>query len=195
MPFQYHPIKSYRSRADEQFIFDANVWIFYQDQINFKSYQRPYTAFLNNLLKGPADPHILLPACVLSEVLNRLLKGVYFEQFLQSQAGRAALIANPVNQGEEFKKVYRQHLKFKQDRDSIYQSIFSYSSNLELISDDFDVVGIGDLTSAMTDLDFTDWNIYELAKFRHATIVTDDSDFVLENYPIVTNNKNLLALN
>jgi predicted nuclease of predicted toxin-antitoxin system len=65
---------------------------------------------------------------------------------------------------------------------------------VELIGDGFNGVSFDDLTTAFTELDFNDWNIYELAKEYKATIVTDDSDFIVENYRIVTNNKDLLKL-
>ena len=195
MPFQYYDIKNYKAQKDELFLFDANIWIFYHNQVNPRHFQKPYTAFLNQLLKEQDDPSVLLPSCVLGEVLNRLLKDHYCKVFLQSPAGRAALLANPVTSDKEaYKKIYRSHLKYKQDRDHIYHSIFSYSNKLELINDGFDTVTFDDLTTAFTELDFNDWNIYELAKWYNATIVSDDSDFIVENYSIVTNNKDLLKL-
>ncbi len=194
MPFQYKDIKVYQSRADEIFLFDANIWINYHDQTTSKVNEKPYNKFLNELLKRPNDPEVLLPGCVMSEVLNRLLKNRYFKQFTQSDEGKKALIDNHVDERDVYKKVYRSHLRYKVDRDAIYNSIFAYSENLFLISDDFDEVTLDDLTTAFTDLEFNDWTILELAKLDNATIITDDADFKVENYPIITNNASLLAL-
>jgi hypothetical protein len=194
MPFQYKDIKVYQSRANEIFLFDANIWIYYHDQTRNKGYQKPYNSFLNNLLKKKDDPEVLLPGCIMSEVLNRLLKDKYVNRFLQSAEGKLALLDNPVDDKDVFKKVYRAHLRYKLDRDSIYNSIFSYSENLFLISDDFNKVNLDELTTAFTDLEFNDWTILELAKLQRATIITDDADFKVENYPILTNNTSLLSL-
>jgi len=195
MAFDYYDIKTVKPLNDEAFVFDANVWIFYHDQTNSPHYARPYNRFLNELLKQPADPIVILPASVLSEVMNRLLKDVYYPKFLQSATGKQELAKTKASPDEYFKKLYRPHLQYKRDRDNIYARIFSYTSDLRLVDDRFDVVTHTDLTTAMTDLDFTDWIIYRLADYHNrATIVTDDHDFVLENYPIVTNNKKLLAL-
>jgi predicted nucleic acid-binding protein len=194
MPFEYYDIKTAQPVNDEAFVFDANVWIFYHDQTNPSHRAKPYNRFLDKLLSA-GDPIVILPACVLSEVMNRLLKDVYCPRFLHSPIGKQELAKTKAGADEYFKKVYRPHIQYKRDRDNIYDRIFSYTSDLRLVDDRFDLVAHVDLTTAMTDLDFTDWIIYRLADYHdRATIVTDDQDFVLENYPIITNNKTLLAL-
>jgi predicted nucleic acid-binding protein len=194
MPFDYYDIKTAQPVNDEAFVFDANVWIFYHDQTNPSYRAKPYNRFLDQLLRA-GDPIVILPACVLSEVMNRLLKDVYCPRFLHSAIGKQELAKTTAGADEYFKKVYRPHIQYKRDRDNIYDRIFSYTSDIRLVDDRFDFVTHLDLTTAMTDLDFTDWIIYKLADYHNrATIVTDDHDFVLENYPIITNNRTLLGL-
>jgi hypothetical protein len=129
----------------------------------------------------------------LSEVLNNLLRKVYAPQFLQS-ATAAPLLAAKKPEEDDYKHVYRKHKKYLDDRETILNSIFSYSSNLQLISDDFDQYALSGLTTAFTDLDFTDWLVYELAKKHNATIVTDDGDFHVDNHSVITGNPKLIAL-
>lgn len=200
MPFQYLDIKNYQARNGELFILDANVWLFWLSPHNApKKYQRqPYVNFLNDLLHLEEDPVVLLPACILSEVMNRLFHrtGDYFQRFLKSDDGKAAIAAlGNVEENVLLKKAYRPHLRFYQERNAVYESIFSFSPSLEFLGDIFNCRNFDDLKLAVAELDFTDWQIWEMAREHNATIVTDDGDFVIENFPIVTNNSTLLSRN
>lgn len=200
MPFQYLDINNYEARDGELFIFDANVWLFWLSPPNAPGRQRrlPYLKFLNYLQGLPNDPIVLLPACILSEVMNKLFhrNGDYFKRFLASPDGKAAIApCGPADDNILLKKAYRPHLRFYRERNAVYESIFSFSPLLEFLGDTFNYYKFDDLKFAVTELDFTDWQIWEMARDNKATIVTDDGDFVLENFPIVTNNSDLLARN
>lgn len=139
---------------------------------------------------------MILPAAVLSEVVNNLLKGFFLRNFLISENGKRALFKTTCSEKEYFKKLYRPTTQFQRDRQAIYVSILeNYTDNIRLVDDHFSEVSYADLEYANESLDFTDWLIYRLAQKYDATIVSDDSDFMIENWPIVTNRHQLLALN
>lgn len=198
MAYQYVHTRDFHPAQGQVMIFDANIWIFYL-QINPDPRADRYQKFVSRLIKEQGDPVILLPAMVLSEVVNRLLKQNYLGPFLQSQPGKAALAAlSPDIQGKEdlmFKKAYRPSDQYLDDRNNIYTSIFSLTQNLRLISDKFEEQDLDQLIEGNAGLDFTDETIVRLAQDYNAVIVTDDGDFIVEEQLIVTNNKQLLALN
>jgi hypothetical protein len=194
MAFRYFDIRNYKARPNELFLFDANVWIAWLNPKDQNQWHRkPYQKFLNILLNQKEDPNVILLACVLSEVLNRLLKDHYLDIFLRSDDGAAGLQKYP-EEKDWFKKVYRPHAQFGKDRDTIFDSIQSFSTNLTFCEDGFDTYWFDNLKAAPTELDFTDWQIWEAARELGATIITDDGDFVLENFPILTARKQLLDL-
>ena len=196
MPFKYLDINSFRARDGELFIFDANVWLFWFNRERYKPQQRaPYERFMNRLQNLLFEPQVLLPACVLSEVVNKLLnKGSYYERFMKSSAAAVGVSQFP-EEKDWFKKVYRAHPQYLEDRNMIYDSIFSFSQNLEFIDDGFSHYNFQDLKTSSAGLDFTDWQICEAAAYFKAIIVTDDSDFILEDQTILTARPSLLNRN
>lgn len=192
MAYQITSLRNHSPVAGRRYLLDANVWIFtLEAELSDKDNPRtdPYVDFIERLKRAAGSPKIVLPAAVLSEVVNRLLRDTYFPLFVEEHK----TLPYKTDKNHNYKQIYRAHDKFRVDYESLLYNIKSYSNQFELISDSFADHRVKDVFNKPTvQLDFTDWLLVSLAKKHGYTIVTDDADFLLEDVPILTMNQSLL---
>lgn len=192
MPYNIRSLRDHAPIGGRRYLLDANVWIFTLEAENAdKENPRtaPYVNFIERLKNAAGSPKIVLPAAVLSEVTNRLLRDTYFKLFVEEHK------TLPFQDSERYnyKNIYREHEQFGIDYGSLLYNIKSYNNNFDLISDEFADLKVKEVfNNPIVRLDFTDWLLVKLAKKHNYIIVTDDADFLVEDVPILTNNRNLL---
>jgi hypothetical protein len=171
------------------YLFDANVWLCILDGYYQKNYKKPYLDFFKKFSSKDYEeqPKILLPSLLLSEVINRLIRDVYFNDFKKAQETTPG-----INESKAFKSIYRQDKQFLIDYKIIFQNIKAYQSQIKLIDDNFSGYRLKDvLKDNSTNLDFNDYLYSKIAKKHSAHIVTDDIDFAGLSLNILTANNKL----
>lgn len=167
------------------YFFDANIWLLILGLIpQPDSKQQKYIHFFECVLKS--DAIILLPAILVSEVVNRM---IYF------QMNRYAKKKGDKVDPSYFKKVYREQPEFKLALQKIYDDFHIYARSCTLINDNFGQQGFGftDLFTVNAPIiEFNDNYLYKLAKHHSAIVITDDGDFFVEDIPVYTLNNTLV---
>lgn len=194
MPFSAIPLKNHDPLLPgRKYLFDANAWIFVleadsRDSTKVKAV--PYVELLQQInLAGSPKPKLALPAIILSEVVNRLLRSYYFPLFVkeypQTLAGK--------DENRWYKEVYRAHDQFIIHYGSILYNIKAYHNNLDFIDDNFSQMSIKNvLTKPDTTLDFNDFLLVEIAKRNNCILVSDDADLAGRDITIITGNQKII---
>lgn len=188
-------IRNANPQEGANYILDANVWIFMCGG-TVLSYQNSYINFVSKIrrMNPESAAKIILPASVLSEVVNRMMKDVLMQEF----ARQFPLAIDPKysSRGSNaiFKHCYRSHPQYNQDFGMLLADINAYGSYIVTVSDDFNGTTLDQLISdPPIQLDFTDYTISRLARDNNYIIITDDGDFKGDNNHILTVNRNLLG--
>jgi PIN domain. len=171
----------------KKYFFDANIWLMIlKPPVTLKPYQKQYLDFVEKFMKSSQNPKIVIPSLILSEVINRYLRDVGMNIFIDKNG------FTNVN-SRFYKEIYRPSEQFKIDYELLCDDIKSYSKHYEFIPDklgeEFKSKHI--LSSPPKGLDFNDHYYYLLAKKEKYSIVTDDGDFFVEDVEILTLNSTL----
>jgi len=171
----------------KNYFFDANIWLMIlKPSIDLSDYQLKYLDFVQKFMKSANSPRIVVPALVLSEVINRYLREVGMNKF----AAKNKIKDLPKGY---YKEVYRSSSQFKIDYKVLCDDIKVYDTHYDLISDKFgiDFTSEDILSDLPQGLDFNDYYYYLLAKKEGYSIVTDDVDFFVEGVEVLTYNSKL----
>jgi len=189
MPYRISQIQFHRISDNYKYLLDSNIWIEILTSRNAKSPRhKRYLTFFSQLTSNP-NVKIVLPALLVSEVLNRILREVYMSKYAIKNGLNRSQITS-----EYYKTVYRSTQDFKDSYNSLCDDISNYSASLELISDGFGAdVSFDDIMSnPPVGLDFNDYFYFNLAKKNNYFIVTDDKDFFVEGIQIITESPSLI---
>lgn len=194
MPFSAFPIQSHSPVLGRKYVFDANVWIYVLEaDLDLKDSARKAEQYVNLLQRvkqaGSPKPKVVLPAIILSEVINRLLRSYYFPLFIEEHKTLLTTGSDSYN----YKHVYRSHEQFRIDYEMILYSIKAYHNLLELVSDEFSLLRIKDVfNNPNVRLDFNDYILVEMSRRNDYIIVSDDGDLEGQDITVVTGNQKLL---
>ncbi len=172
----------------KKYLFDANLWLkILRPPFNLSARDKKYLDFFEKFKNHPQHPKIVLPALILSEVINRYMREVTFAKFCKNKG-----VNSP--HPSYYKEVYRPSSEFQYDYISLMEDIKAYQNYYELIPDNFsiDIRQKDILTSPPINLDFNDLYYYKLALKNGYIIVTDDKDFFVEDVEILTYNSVLV---
>ncbi len=177
--------KGFRPRRGTKLLFDTNIWMaLCWPQYNSSTNQiksdmdTQAVSFLTECINSKYK--ILLPAMVVSELINRIYRkefqsynkrhpDVNIKEFRETNEGKDTL--------KDIAQVFSsQILKFQQK---------GYIQNVD---DSFETISLLEAISGMTNLDFNDFIIVSICKAQEAVLVTNDSDFkaVQEDINIIT---------
>ncbi|MEB0279895.1 PIN domain-containing protein [Mucilaginibacter sp. 10B2] len=173
------------------YLFDTNVWLVILDGYYQKNYNKAYLDFFKTLINNvfSKNPEILMPSLLISEIVNRLIRDVYFKDFKIKN-----FHLPEIESSKAFKDIYRKDKQFNTDYKIIFQNIKAYQSRIKLIDDNFGGYRLKDvLKDNSTNLDFNDYIYCKLAKKHNATIITNDIDFSGLSIDILTANKKLFT--
>jgi hypothetical protein len=177
---------------NRMYFLDANVWIYALQYIITPSsnhWEQVYVDFFEDLINDTIQPKILMPSVLFSEIVNTYIRQVALEDFKNTSG-----ILNP-----NFKRDFRPTPEYLNAYHSILDDLNSYKSCIQFIDDSNILSPLPHfLSRAFTNIDFNDKYYYhllkELSKNTAITIVTNDGDFHIEDIPILTVNRDLLAL-
>lgn len=189
MAYNITSARYYNLEEGSKYFLDANIWIFILSPSNnpphrIKKYLELFEKILDN-----GSLKIVVPTLLISEVINRVIKNVYYPEFLRKKGTNKKDI-NP----EYYKEIFRPSQDYKDSYALLTDDFIAYNESIEFIND-----GLGSeinyediLLNPPTDLDFNDNYYYNLALKRNYIIITDDKDFWVENVKIITQSANLL---
>lgn len=190
MPYNITSAKFYKLEAGGKYFLDANIWINVLSPPNNPSYKtQQYYKVFDKILNDDTTK-IIVPTLLVSEVINRILKMVYFPEFLRKNGTNK----KDINQ-EYYKDIFRPSDYFIESYEVLTNDFIAYNDSIEFVND-----GLGGeitykdiLENPPTNLDFNDNYYYNLALKRGYIVVTDDNDFWVQDVKIVTQNDTLLA--
>ncbi|NLU96304.1 hypothetical protein [Chitinophaga sp. Ak27] len=145
-----------------------------------------YLDFFEKFKKHHSSPKIVVTALLLSEIINRFIRDVSYNKFCAT---------NGITPDKtHYKSTYRLTKEYKQAYISLCDDIETFSHLYELVNDDCGtkILGSSILKSPPLKLDFNDLYYCLLAKQNGYIIVTDDSDFFVEDVEIITYNNSLI---
>ncbi|CRZ34601.1 PIN domain-containing protein [Herbinix hemicellulosilytica] len=176
---------NYTPTSNDRLFFDCNVmmYIFYTAGSYSNNDIRIYTNIFNNAIRNKAS--IFIPSIFISEFVNSYIQAEYKRYIRINQLDKETF---------KFKYDYRQTDDYK---DTI-QDVSNIINNQLLIighklDDIFSEIDISNIFNNEQTFDFNDRYYIELAKKNNLKIITNDSDFYIdENVDIITYNRKLL---
>jgi predicted nucleic acid-binding protein len=189
MAYNITSAKFYRLQAEKKYFLDANIWIFILSPSNKPPHRiAKYLELFEEILKN-STVKIVVPSLLISEVINRIIKSVYYPEFLRKKG----INIKDVNQ-EYYKDTFRPSQEYKDSYVMLTDDFIAYSENIELVNDGLGTeINYDDiLVNPPTNLDFNDNYYYSLALKRDYIVITDDKDFWVEGIKVVTQNTTLL---
>lgn len=191
MSYTYFKANSHQVQNQESYFLDANIWLKILSPKNNSSFKdRAYLELFAEIIKN-TKTRIVVPALVVSEVINRIIREVYYQKHV-GKIQKTQPLFKP--DASYYKNVYRPSLDYRVAYNLICDDLKSYNASIDLINDEF-----GSsfkfkhvLSNPPTSLDFNDYYYYNLCKKKDYFLVTDDKDFWVENVKIITMSKTLL---
>lgn len=182
-------IKSLKNHTLKEgvYLFDANIWItLLFRRINAGSHLHGYITFFQKFRENKLNSKIGVTNLIIGEVINRYLRDIKFNIFCSENRIE--------NKKENYKKIYQKSHQYIIDFASICSEFEVYSDILMPINDGFGTdLNLDDIfNSPPIHFDYTDYQIYKLALKHKFIIVTDDSDFYVQDVEILTLNYKLI---
>ncbi len=169
------------------YFLDSNVWLkILAPKTYRKNKDKSYVDLFDQIIENNAK--IAISSILLSEIINRILRDVYYQKFLRKNP-------NIENDNRAYKTHYRASKDYAIDYSMLCYDIKNYSSNIILLNDKlgdkkFKLSNI--LTEDIGALDFNDFYYYKLCKELEYSIVTDDKDFWVKDVQVITESKTLI---
>lgn len=187
MPLNIKDLSSQRIQDNTKYFFDANIWLsVLSPQFTLRKNTELYLNFFESVAKHNKNSKVVITSFLLSEIINRIIRSVKLKNFATKRGDW------PVHESY-FKMVYRRDAQYAIDYELLCDDIKAYHNSIEFISDDFHSFKAKDiLKSPPKGLDFNDHLCVKLAEKNKMVIVTDDSDFAIEDVTVLTRNSDLL---
>lgn len=160
-------ITKYEPQPDDNFFLDTNVWIsVFEPTGNAReNAQSSYSSFLSKIFLANSKIHI--SSMVISEYINVLLR-IDFNLWKDVNNSPYA----------DFKKDYRKTTRYKEKSSMIATTLMKQIlPKCIKLNDNFNKIKLNALFENLSDSDFNDLYIIELAKNNNLKIVSDDRDF------------------
>jgi predicted nucleic acid-binding protein len=195
MPFPNITNLRRASVTSANYFVDANVWIYSLQKFeDLEHWENSYYQFFFDIVDSTLDPQpkIILPTLLISEIVNTYLRKFAIPEY-KLENGIADTIPF------EFKRDYRptQHYtdsfeKIMDDIQSLHASIKFYDDGL--VANDQSIL----LNKSIGQFDYNDYLYYslckELNKSERVIMLTNDGDFQVTDFEIITSNRTLLSL-
>lgn len=191
MSYSYSKASSHSIKNQESYFLDANIWLKVLAPKNKLSYKdKGYLTFFEKLVNN-TKVRIILPALVVSEVINRIIREVHYQKHLKAIKKNTPNIDFP---SDYYKNVFRNTEDYRIAYNLICDDIKSYNSSIDLVNDEFGTTFKFKhvMSNPPTSLDFNDYYYYNLCKKKNYFLVTDDKDFWVKDVKVVTMSDTLL---
>ena len=176
-------IQNYQPRQEESFLFDTNIWMYLFCPLgNYKArIIQNYSNFLKRIII--ANSTISLPSIIVSEFFNAYLRLEF--NILKTMEPDIFV---------DFKKDYRGTNRYKETIENIARIIKNNILRMAVkINDEFAIMEMNDLFRNISDHDYNDKFLIQLAERDGLKIVTNDADFsYVQNVEIFTSNPIML---
>lgn len=191
MSYSYSKASSHSVKDSEKYFLDANIWLKVLAPKNKVTYKdKEYIKFFGKLLSN-TKVRIIVPALVISEVINRIIREVYYQKHLRVVKKSTPTFTPP---SDYYKNVYRNTMDYRIAYNLICDDIKSYNTSIDLVNDEFGSTFKFKhiMSNPPTSLDFNDYYYYNLCKKKNYILVTDDKDFWVEDIKVITMSETLL---
>jgi predicted nucleic acid-binding protein len=171
------------------YLFDTNIWLAVLEAYYNEHKYRNYINFFDKIVNGVPAPNsrIALTAVLLSEIINRILRDIYYHEYLNDNGLE--------KDTSPYKTTYRKSAQYPIDVENICANIRAFHSKIDFISDNLNIYSCKKLIKNIPpNLDFNDHIITKICKDQGLILVTNDSDFTIEDLHIITGVHSLLAL-
>ena len=178
-----------------KYFVDANIWIYSLQKFDdLKPWEDNYYQFFFDIVESKLDPKpkILLPPILLSEIIN-----TYLRKFAMSEY--KIINKFPPNTILDFKRDYRPTQHYRDSYEKMIDDISSLHASIEFLDDSL----IAHDTTVLYQknigtFDYNDHVFFSLCKeynkVNRLIMVTNDGDYAINDFEILTLNRTLLAL-
>lgn len=174
---------------------DANVWIYSLESFsNLSDWENNYYQFFYDIVDSNLDPKpkILLPILLISEITNTYLRKIAMPEYKNAEG-------IDINTQFEFKRDYRPTRHYTDSFEKMMDDIYSLRDSIEFICDK-NIVDEDNslLKNSIGNFDYNDYIYYSLCKElnsqKRIIMLTNDKDFQVQDFEIITANRTLLTL-
>lgn len=175
------------------YFFDAQIWIYATQafQISNEEWQMRYVSFFQDIIDNDLviKPKIILNSLLLSEIINTYMRQIAFVEYCNFNDLDKKYV--------DYKREYRNKEHYKLSYKYINDEINNYRSVIKFIDDAHIVKDFPNfLKKDILPFDLNDYYYYltclEYSKANELILVTNDSDFLVNDINILTYNKTLL---
>ena len=178
-----------------KYFVDANIWIYSLQKFeDLERWEDKYYQFFFDIVDSTITPKpkILLPTLLLSEIINTYLRKFAIPEYRQINNIPAATVI-------DFKRDYRPTQHYKDSYEKMMDDISSLHSSIQFIDDHSIAYNDAVLfNKSIGSFDYNDHLYYslcvELNKTERIIMLTNDGDYQVNDFEIVTSNRTLLNL-
>jgi len=178
-----------------KYFVDANVWIYSLQKFeDLEPWEDNYYQFFFDIIDSilTPKPKVLLPAILLSEIINTYLRKFAIPEY-------RLLNSVPANIITDFKRDYRPTQHYKDSYEKMMDDISGLHASIDFLDDraiahDSAIL----LNKSIGTFDYNDHLYYSLCvefnKSERLIMVTNDGDYQVNDFEIITSNRTLLSL-
>jgi predicted nucleic acid-binding protein len=190
-------------QSPHYYFLDTNVWVYAMNSVHLPNVadkgNKRYTDFFFEIVEfeNKPRPRIIMCSLLMSEIINTYMKKYAMADFLFLTYTKKGEKAPHI----DYKKDYRSTEHFKTNYKLILNEIKTYHESIEVIDDCFvELKPFQLLKECPTEQDFNDYYYHVLCKKfskkkANFSFVTNDGDFKITDFEILTSNISLLELN
>ena len=180
------------------YFFDANVWIFALDDFDsLKGHERAYSKLFYEILDDERSPAtVIVNSLLISEIINTYMRVIALKRLRVERFND--VIPQKIDFKKNYRDLYRDHYEEQFNTIKSNLNAFLKKPHVKVIDDNFNYLftSIGLISNCPVHFDFNDYYYYELMKSLddHTIVVTNDSDWRVEDLEVLTSEKSLLDL-
>ena len=189
MAYKVESATGHALKPGDKLFLDANIWINILSPRVVTPYKiKQYITLFEKILARD-DVKIIVPMMLIYELINLIIKDVYFYTFTEKNGLKRDEIPS-----DYYKKAFRPSQEYINSFKELTDEFSSYANHIEFVDDGLgkDITKESILNNIDQYFDFNDNFYYQLALQRGYSIVTDDKDFWREDVIIITANEVLL---
>jgi hypothetical protein len=185
----------------KSYFFDANTWIIALKLSRYSfefHYEQDYADFFDAVINVAShtetkikkniknQPSIVITSMLMSELINAYMRNIAMKMWFGG---------DNTYKSKKFKEDYRldERSDYSRQLGNLTSDISAYKDYITILDDDFkNIEPFTLINSLANNCDFNDLYYYYRLLDLKIPIVTDDSDFVFQDIPIITRNPKLL---
>ena len=160
--------QNYVPTKNNKFLFDANIWIAICWPVKTKQSYNDAVNFFHKTVTNRSK--ILLPAIIVSEVINRIHRDE-FQKYKEKYPS--------INKFKDYRKTKNFQIVNNDIKSVFHAQIVKLQKSkiIEIIDDGFEGCSLEMMINDLDKLDFNDSLVFKICKKNDCYLVTNDSDF------------------